>query len=200
MIDVRSSLAPRAPLENLLAGKRDGDGIGIRARDTLSLATVLVRRGKNAELAERVRQRFGIDLPNGALHTTAGDLGLIGTGPDAWLATREESGADLIRALRNGIGDLASISDQSGAYTVLRLSGLKLRDTLAKMIPIDLHPRVFPPGTVAVTVAGHIGVILWRLDDTAAGSAEFDIAVYRSYATDFWHFLSDSAAEFGLVA
>ena len=43
-----------------------------------------------------------------------------------------------------------------------------------------------------------IGAILWRLPDHGDGSPVFEIAVFRSMAASFWHFLSLSAAEFGL--
>jgi sarcosine oxidase subunit gamma len=64
-------------------------------------------------------------------------------------------------------------------------------------VPVDLHPRIFRSGDVAVTVAAHIGAMLWRLDDDLNGQAVFEIAVYRSLAESFWAALSESAAEFG---
>ncbi len=92
-------------------------------------------------------------------------------------------------ALREVIGDLASISDQSDAYAILRLAGTQLRDTLAKIVAIDLHPRAFGPGAVASTMASQIGATLWRLEDDADGSPVFEIAVPRSLAQSFWHAL-----------
>jgi methylglutamate dehydrogenase subunit D len=73
-----------------------------------------------------------------------------------------------------------------------------VRDALAKIIPLDVHPAAFRPGDVASTVASHMGVTLWRLEDAAHGSPVFEFAVFRSLAGSFWHALSLSAAEFGL--
>jgi sarcosine oxidase subunit gamma len=92
----------------------------------------------------------------------------------------------------------AAIADQSDGQAVLRVSGQKVREALCKLVPIDLHPRAFGVGDVAVTVAAHIGVTLWRLPDELNGHAAFEIAVYRSLAGSFWAALSASAAEFGL--
>jgi sarcosine oxidase subunit gamma len=70
---------------------------------------------------------------------------------------------------------------------------------LAKILPIDLHPRAFAPGDVASTTASHIGATLWRLEDSAEGLPVFEIAVFRSLAGSFWDTLTRSAAEFGFV-
>ena len=41
-------------------------------------------------------------------------------------------------------------SDQSDSRLVLRLSGPRVRDVLAKGVPVDLHPKAFKPGDVAM--------------------------------------------------
>lgn len=92
------------------------------------------------------------------------------------------------------------MSDQGDGYAVLHLAGPRVRDTLCKLVPVDMHPRTFKIGDVAVTVAAHIGATLRRLEDHADGSPVFEIAVFRSLATSFWQALSESAAEFGFVA
>jgi heterotetrameric sarcosine oxidase gamma subunit len=101
--------------------------------------------------------------------------------------------------LEREIGSTATVTDQSDGYAVLRLAGPRLRDTLAKIISIDLHSRAFKSGDVASTVASHMGVTLWRLDDEPDGSPVFEVAVFRSLAGSFWAALSQSAAEFGLA-
>jgi len=58
------------------------------------------------------------------------------------------------------------------------------------LVPLDLHPAVFPPGSAAVTLAGHIPLTLWRLEDG------FELAVPRSYSHDFQHMLAQSATGF----
>jgi sarcosine oxidase subunit gamma len=86
------------------------------------------------------------------------------------------------------------VSDQSDGYAVLRLAGAAMRATFEKGLAVDLHPAAFGPGDAAVTTCSHIGVILWQLDDAPT----YEIALFRSLAADFWHWLSTSAAEYGL--
>ncbi len=196
---VRHVLVPRAPFAGLPFKSADGKGVIAHDRDGLGIATVLVRKGKTAALARRLRERFGIELPEGPQRAAAGDMALAGTGVGAWLATREEGGNAFAVSLREAIGDLASISDQSDGYAVLRLWGPRVRDTLAKLVPVDVHPGAFKIGAVAATVTAHIGATLWRLEDAGDGSPVFEITVFRSLAESFWHVLTESAAEYGLV-
>lgn len=194
MVDV---LLPRSAFAGIAATIGDGAGMVATDRDGIGLATVLARNGEATAIAERVRQRFGIALPAGPQRVAGNMVAFAGTGPDAWLATSERDDG-LAAALAAALGDLASIADQSGGYAVIRLSGPKARDALAKGVTIDLHPRAFAPGAVAVTAAAHVGITLWRLADDADG-ATFEIVVARSLAGSFWHWLSASAAEFGLI-
>jgi sarcosine oxidase subunit gamma len=117
---------------------------------------------------------------------------LIGTGPGRWLAIAEDrdEAAGLEAALRRS----GVVTDQSDAYVILDLSGPDARRTLAKGVALDLHPSVFPVGSSAVTMASHIGVTIWLTD----AAPTFRLAVPRSYAASFIHWLKSSAAEFGL--
>jgi len=84
------------------------------------------------------------------------------------------------------------VSDQSDARLVLHLFGPRVRDVLAKGLAVDLHPKVFKPGDVAVTLIAYIGVQIDVLDDTT-----YQLTAPRSMAGSFWSWLSASAAEFG---
>ena len=193
------TLSPAAPFDGLLPVSATGCGVIAIDRDGLGLATVLVRKGRAGALSQRVRELFGIELPQGPRHVAGGDHAFAGTGPGAWLAIRESGGNAFASSLQDALHDLASVSDQSDGYAVLRLTGPKLRDTLAKIVPIDVHPRGFTPGDVASTVVSHMGVTLWRLQDSGDGSPVFELAVFRSLAVSLWHALSEAAAEFGLA-
>ncbi|HSY08208.1 MAG TPA: sarcosine oxidase subunit gamma family protein [Steroidobacteraceae bacterium] len=193
------ALTARAPFGGLAISAAPGNGVRVAERGGLALATVHVRRGQITALTERVRARFGIELPPGPHRRVAGDVAFAGIAPEAWLASSEEDSNGFARSLEAAIGDLASVADQSSGYAVLRMTGPKLRETLAKILPLDLHPRVFLPGDVASTIASHVGATLWRLEDGADGSPVFEIAVFRSLAGSFWHCLASSAAEFGFA-
>jgi heterotetrameric sarcosine oxidase gamma subunit len=172
-------------------GKAGGEpGVVIAERVGLGLATVASRKGQNAALKAAVLQAYGVELPvaNGSA------VSFVGYGPGQWFAVSESlANESLARDLAQRLAGLASISDQSGGRTVLRVSGPRARDVLAKGLPIDLDPRAFPLGSAATSVIGHIGVQLWQVDDTRS----YDIAIFRSLSHSFWRWLTASAGEFG---
>ncbi len=67
------------------------------------------------------------------------------------------------------------------------------REALAKLCPIDLHPRAFKPGDCFRSdLARHV-VLVHALDQRPT----FDLYVPRSTAVSFWDCLSDAAREYG---
>ncbi|HVO48489.1 MAG TPA: sarcosine oxidase subunit gamma family protein [Steroidobacteraceae bacterium] len=183
-----------------------GRGVLASERPGLSAVRMVARKEGAAALSERIRSDFQLDLPAGPARAEgrlAGDaarpFAIIGIGVGTWLAVGPRESGDLLDALRASVGSLAALTDQGGGMTVLRLTGPQVRAMLAKLLPIDLHPRAFPVGAAASTLAAYIAVTVWRLPDGPDGSAVFEIAVSRSYAVSFWEALWSSAAEFGFV-
>jgi heterotetrameric sarcosine oxidase gamma subunit len=194
-------LTPRSGLEGLADPGRHGatagkPGVWIRRRADLALVTVMARKTAQEPLIRRVRDLYALDLPAKPRRVAAGPYAFVWAGAQRWLATAEgEDGHGFAARLRHELAGLASVVDQSDGFAVIRIGGPKARSALAKGVPVDLYPRVFAAGDVAVTAAAHIGVHLWQLDDAPA----YDVAVFRSYAAAFWRWLVDSAAEFGVV-
>jgi heterotetrameric sarcosine oxidase gamma subunit len=194
-----NTLASRAAFIDRAFSSASGCGVVATDRGGLGLATVIAHKDQLVALTARVRERFGLELRSGPRRFSAGDVAFAGIGPGAWLAMRERGFEGFAHSLEATIGDVASVTDQSSGYAILRVTGPRLRDTLAKLVPLDLHARAFEPGDVASTTASHISATLWRLPDAVDGSPVFEIAVFRSFAASFWHALASSAAEFGLV-
>jgi heterotetrameric sarcosine oxidase gamma subunit len=195
MPDHHSTLITRTALGPLLIQTAAGRGVNIVERDGLGLASLHARKGKCAALIQRIHESFQIESPQKPHRAFAGDVALAGIGPGAWLAIHNDANNAFAVSLRKTLGDLASVCDQSDSYVVLRVSGRRVRDAMTRLVPIDLHPLAFKSGDVAVTVAAHIGVTLWRLDDDA-GSEVFEIAVFRSFAESFSRALCESIAAF----
>jgi methylglutamate dehydrogenase subunit D len=177
-----------------------GEGVIALEREHSICATVVARPGNLAALNARMQARFRIGLPDGPRRTGTEAIALVGWGPDTWLATAGETTNTDAATLREAVGDLAAVADQSGAYSALRLTGPCVRKTLAKLLPIDLHPCAFKVADAASTVAAHIPLLIWRLADGAGGDAVFELCVPRSLTRSFQHALAASAAEFGLSA
>lgn len=178
-----------------------GSGRGVIAaeREGLGIARITARRAQAASVAEVFRAQFGLEPPDAPRRASRGDVGIAGIGRGAWLATRDGAGNAFAQSLRSLLGDCAAVADQSDAYVILRLTGPKVRETLTKVIPIDIHPRSFQVSDIAQTVCGYVGVTLWRLEDTVEGDPAFEIWAGRSLAVNLHQAISHSAAEFGFV-
>ena len=110
-----------------------------------------------------------------------------------WMAIAERGQSrDIEVELKPLLDGLSSVVDQSDARAVVRISGPRARDVLAKGVPIDLHPRAFKGNGVAITHANHVGIILWQIDDAPT----YEIAMFRGFADSFAHWLLESAEEF----
>jgi methylglutamate dehydrogenase subunit D len=194
-----SDLSARSGLENILARKMPHGapgvmGIVLALREDLALASVMARAGRITKLVRSCREKFDIELPLSPKRRRNGPVSLTWSGPGQWLAAMEGETPEAFEdKLRNAFEALASVSNQSDARTILRVRGPKSRQMLAKMIPLDLDPRSFPPGGAALTIASHINVHFWLLDESPA----FEFAVFRSLAVAFVDQLTEASDEFG---
>jgi heterotetrameric sarcosine oxidase gamma subunit len=131
--------------------------------------------------ATTIGTRLGLAPPIGPTAARNATMALIGTGPGAWLAVGEAGQTDWAMTLAETLVGIASVSDQSSGYVVLRFSGVGAGALLQKGAFIDIDPAAFAVGAAATTVIGHVGVILWKVDDAPS----FDVALFRSYAKSF---------------
>ncbi len=159
-----------------------GGGVSVRLRDDLTIVSVMARKDRGEELAARCGLK---DAPK---TSGTGGVTALGVGPARWLFLGQS--IEALAPLR----DMASLSDHSSGYAVVEIWGPAARAALIKGVPVDLHLDSFTDD-VAVTVIAHIDAIVWHTSQD-----RFAIAVFRSYAGSFWHWLSASAAEFGLTA
>lgn len=182
-LDFHGSVAPGTP------------GVTIKERANISVCSVLARKGARTQLEQIVRKTFDLALPTAPHYTVSNAIAFAWAGPSQWLALKEgyDNGA-FAQSLRSALGSDASVVDQSDGRTILRMSGPRARDALAKGILIDLHPSAFAPGDTAITTVAYIGVHFWQVD--AAPTYEF--AVFRSFAIAFVEWAIDAAAEFGI--
>jgi heterotetrameric sarcosine oxidase gamma subunit len=160
----------------------------------VAIAQLMGRKGQNLAVRSAVSRALGLDLPHPGGSAASGPATVIWIAPETWLVLREaSSGDELMRELMAGCGGAASIVDQSSGKSVVRLSGVRAWDVLAKGCRIDLHPRVFAPGKSAVTPIAHIHTVLMQIDVAPT----FDLVVPSTLARDFVEWLRLSAAEFG---
>lgn len=151
------------------------------------VATVMARKSADAQA---IGMALGLDLADRPLARSNGTMLAIGTGPGAWLVMDEIGGEDFADRLQDRLHGLASVSDQSSSYAILRLSGPGARTILQRGASVDFHPDTFSAGSVATTVIAHIGAIIWQVDDLPS----FDVAVFRSVSGSFRHWLQEAGA------
>jgi methylglutamate dehydrogenase subunit D len=197
MVDL--SITARAPLQEVARLGRFGavaadTGLVIEERTDLAMATVIARRGKQDDLKRAVAAAYGLDLPDGARLAANGTVSFTGIGVRRWFAVAESAAeTDFVARLGERLVGLASVTDQTDGRVALRLRGNRVRDVLAKGVPLDLHQRSFTPGDAASTLVAHIGVQIQQLDDAPT----FQLMAFRSLARSLWSWLTKSAAEFG---
>ncbi|MEI8699325.1 MULTISPECIES: sarcosine oxidase subunit gamma family protein [unclassified Mesorhizobium] len=196
------SWVSRSPLEHALVvgdyGARDVEpGISLTEIRNFDLVQVMARRGKGAELASAAEVRFGMAAPDMPKAVSASDVTLIWSGPDQFFVL-SKGGKHTIDTLSEAFSQSASLSDQSHARALIRVSGAKTRAMLAKLSSIDQHPAAFPTGTAAATSIDHTSVNLWRGYDRPDGQAVFNLLVFATFAESLWRTILDAAAEYGV--
>ncbi len=171
-------------------------GVRVRAHKTRLLASVLARPGSSSLLATATERSFGLTLPTTprviSSSAACSNFDFVWSGPGHWLVESSAAGATMDELLTAFDGS-ASVFDQTDSRVLLDVSGPRIRDALAKGLPIDLHPTSFKVGDAAITKASHIGLQIWQL----APEPLYRLAVARSYFISFWGWLSSSAAEYG---
>lgn len=151
----------------------------MQRRDDFATVTIMARKGVTAA---RIGAALGVEAPTSpAYKAGSAGLALIGTGAGTWLAYADDETSLTAEAVRQSLADLASVSDQSGAYVIYRLSGTNARRLLQRGMAIDLDPAVFGVGAAATTVIAQVGVVVWMVDERPT----YDVAVYRSFAESF---------------
>ena len=200
---VSLSWTPTTPLSRTLVARRHGEasgaaGVALAELSGFELVQVMARRGQWPALAEVVAQRYGAVPPSTPQAVRAGGKTLIWSGPDQFfaLSARDDAAPEIDDAKRAFAG-IASLSDQSDARALLRLSGPKARAALAKFCSLDLHDAAFPVGAAAATSIDHTSVTLWRGGDSD-GDAVFHLLVFSTFAESLLGTILDSAAEYGV--
>lgn len=195
----------QSPLQNALIAGRHG-AIGGQAGVTLTeirdivLVQVMARRGKAVETAKAAKKLFGNEPPSTPKAAIGKAATLVWSGPDQFLAFTARSAGDQFTKIAQAFAGIASLSDQSDGRCLIRISGPRSREALAKFSSLDLHDTAFPVGTAATSSVDHTAVNIWREANGADGQAVFNLLVFTSFADSLWHTIVESSLEYGLAA
>lgn len=181
----------RTPLAGI--GAWLGTQTSVSERGFLGKLTVR-GRVENSTFSAAVESVVGGKLPTVPNTSTfAGTSIITWVGPDEWLIfTADGAEGKMQSALREALAGVHSaVVDVSDYYTVIRVSGARARDVLAKGCPLDLHPSVFQTGNCAGSLYNKATIRLLQMDDAPT----YDIMVRWSYADYLWKHLVKAAEE-----
>ena len=115
-----------------------------------------------------------------------GDRVIFRIGPTQFWLVEPESGTTPARL--DGVG---TVTPLSSSRVRIAISGAPMREVLSMLVPIDLHPAVFTPGSVALTGIHHTPVTLH-----CTGADAVDVYVMRTFARDVWDAITDVSLRF----
>ena len=163
----------------------------LRERPFLELVNVRGEASDGAFIAA-VESVIGARLPAKPNTVAQGsEYEALWLGPDEWLVRSNEARTpELELKLRKALGALyASVVDVGSGYTVVEVSGERVRDVISRGCPLDLHPKVLQRGQCAQSHYFKAPIVLIpTADDT------FELIVRRSFADYFCRILVDAAA------
>jgi sarcosine oxidase, subunit gamma len=186
--------ARTSPLAALAWAERGVAGPAPVTLAALPLRGKLIVRGDEKARA-RASAALGCELPGALRGASGGSVEALWLGPDEWLVLVGADEADRIAsALREALSALDhAVVDVSDRFAGISVEGSRARDVLNAGVPLDLHPRAFPPGIVARTVLAKAPVVLRR----PAERELFELHLNGSLAPYAWLFLENAAREFG---
>ncbi|MEM0923010.1 MAG: sarcosine oxidase subunit gamma [Pseudomonadota bacterium] len=141
-----------------------------------------------AEAGAAAAMACGADAAPGPLTAVDGAKGeLLRIDPVRWLWVGETA------QTAPDIGGAGTVLDLSHARTVIRITGARAPDLMARMVPLDLRPTAFGPGRVATSGIHHVAVTLQGRENGV------DLYCFRSFGRAIWEHLTETAAQFALA-
>lgn len=188
---VFSEVTPLAQANRQGVASSSGDlaGITLEILETLAIVQVFAAKGKASQVAT------SLALPTGPGTAVIGDAyTAIPLAPAQWmLHSNEGRDGSLCENLRSQLDNDGYVSEQSHGRLIIRVSGANARQLMQKGCRLDLHPSVARGGFCAQTNIAQTGVIVHQRDENPT----YDLMLYSGFARSFWHWLTESAAEYG---
>ena len=164
------------------------DGATLSENPTLAMASVSARLGRDADCAARAKALFGFDLPGPGAMASAGDWSAFWSGPGQWMVTAPfASHEDIARLIKDGIGDAASVTEQTDGWVRFELSGPRTMDMFERLANVDI--RRMQAGQAQRCQIEHLGTFVLCHE---AGSS-FSVITLRSAAGSMHHALETAA-------
>ncbi len=183
-----ADLQTAAPLGEVSEFSADGGGAVLQVRPDFAMVQVFAKTGKAGELAQKLDI---VSDPGKAGDTSS--FAALPLSPGQWMLIADNANANTFgQEITEQISGLGYVSEQSDARICIRVSGPNARDLMARGCRLDLHPSVTAKGFCAQTQMAQVGVLIHQVSDEPA----YDLYVYAGFARSFWHWLTETAAQF----
>ncbi|MBP0481658.1 sarcosine oxidase subunit gamma [Sagittula salina] len=143
--------------------------VAIREVENQGMLTVRGDFGSEV-LRAAVTGLTGVDFPGRRVAHVQGARGLLWMSPDelAVLLPRGEAAQAATRLAGQLAGVHALVVDVSDARVHFEIEGRVVRETIAKLAPVDMHPDSFTPGELRRTRFGQVAAGFWMADERTA--------------------------------
>ena len=165
----KTALAGRAPLVR---------GATTLAEVDLGAVTSIALFPGQEKAANKALKPLGLAMPAPNSMAVKDDAMIVWTG-------REQ--AFLIGVDAPDLGAAAAVTDQSGGWAALRLTGPASADALMRYVPLDLRLQSFPVGRAVRAPLYHMNAVLWR-----GAEDSLTVMVFRSMARTAWHEIDEA--------
>ena len=116
------------------------------------------------------------------------DTRILGNQPSQYFIIFQTNNINPKLHIEKTTKELGYLTDQSDSWSLIKLTGIKSKNALARICPINLNDEAFKINDVARTSMEYIGVIIIKLT-----SNEFLLLSPRSSAHSFYHSIKTSA-------
>jgi heterotetrameric sarcosine oxidase gamma subunit len=190
----RSPIAPVPPttVEHGWEVSARRSAAGLTITDCTPLAKVLVLASADGELARTLGVPFGR-----AARDAQGSL-VVGSGPGEWLLLATPGTSPAVTQRVDEVQDegLVSVFDATHGRAIMRITGAKAPDLLAKVCAIDLADEVTPNGAAFRSSVAKLVTDVVR--DDSGGSRSYLLHCERSSGQYLFDALIDAGDEFGI--
>ena len=155
----------------------------------LAIVSLAVPQGDETAGSEALKAAYGASAPGVGRYATSSDgkTRILGTAPDQMFVLIEHGGHDARELVHGATKGVFYSTEQSDVWCALEISGDGVREILARLCALDLHPDVFPPNGAERTVMEHMGAMIMRI-----GDEKFWLMSARSSAKSFLHAVETS--------
>ena len=182
-----------------VSGRRSAAALSVT--DQSPLTKVAIRASLDGAMAETLGVRFGHAVRlSWDVNGSTTDVLLIGSGPGEWLVVAwPGEQTEVIGWLEDAAaqaGELVSILDMTHGRALVRLTGTRAPDLLAKECGVDLHEALCPNGSALRSAVAGVATDLVR--DDRDGTRSYLLHCERSSGQYLFDSLLDAGREFGV--